>query len=319
LTLNQKVSEQSQHRQHVQHHDFAVESRELAIFAKNKVQVHSMHKVQGELRHLTLGDEELDGIQEITEGASFAGEGSSSIVEVHEGMNQGIHRTRDPANTSDRDRRVEEEAEDKNRRVMVDVEEGNLVIVLLQDHDEGVDKLGDLGEHEQPACFCVWFILCRGRKIERIRDVRLREHIDDLTDEHVKGQDSEKNVVNHREGLHFQTTRVRSEATDKGENEEHDDVERQPEEGLHGVLAHSPVLLFFADETGMIPGSEGREIATEEGRGRPSDEALERFVDDLAIEVVVEERSHVGEEGIGKVNQDGEFAGIVLDEWFVKE
>ena len=197
MTLNQKVSKQPQHRHHVQHHNLAVEGSELAVFAKNKVQVHSMHKVQSELCHLPLGDEELDGIQEITEGTSLAGEGSSSIIKVHEGMNKGVHRTRNPTDASDRDRRVEEEAEDKNRRVMIDMEEGNLVIVLLQDHDEGVDELGDLGKHKEPACFSVWFILCRRRKIEGIRDVRLREHIDDLTDEHIKGQDSEEDIVDH--------------------------------------------------------------------------------------------------------------------------
>jgi len=163
-------------------------------------------------------------------------------------VDKRIHRGTNPTNSSNRNTRVEEEAEDENGSVVIDMQDGDLVIVLFQDHDEGVDELGNFRHHEEPAGLCIDFVLSWGGHIEGIGYVRFGKHIDDLSNKHVDGEESEEDVVIHREGLHFQAARIGGELANEGKDEEHDDVEGEPEQRFEGVFSKSPVLLFEADE-----------------------------------------------------------------------
>ena len=90
--------------------------------------------------------------------------------------------------------------------------------------------------------------MSRGRHIKGIGYVRFGKHVDDLSNKHVDGEESEKDVVIHREGFHFQATRIGGELANEGKNEEHNDVEGEPEQRFDGIFSKSPVLLFEADE-----------------------------------------------------------------------
>lgn len=69
------------------------------------------------------------------------------VVSVHDHVDERVEHRRVPG-LSGRGEEGDEPPDEENRRVVVDVKEGDLVVVALNEHNEGVDEFRDLAEVE---------------------------------------------------------------------------------------------------------------------------------------------------------------------------
>ena len=97
-----------------------------------------MEDARGELEHLEHGEVLLEGVAEA--------EGGPEVVEVHEGVDEGV----DPGAVEGGTvavAKVEEHAPDEaDGEVVVHVEEGELLLLLAEHHEDRVEHVKELGE-----------------------------------------------------------------------------------------------------------------------------------------------------------------------------
>lgn len=110
---------------------------------------------EAELRHLTHRDEGLEEWQ-------LQAARGRQVVAVHEDVNRGVEERREPALAT---RAVVHDGPpdwEERRRVVVHVQERDLPVVLLEDHDEGVHKLVRL--RARHACISIDQIVVSSNK-----------------------------------------------------------------------------------------------------------------------------------------------------------
>jgi len=133
-----EVHEQSQKSDHVKNEN---PDKENGICAVGVDVVDTLNHVQGELDHLHLSNVLLEPDLNLESG--------EQVVEVHDNVNSGVQKGTEVSFTT---RTVEDDSppDQQNARVMVNMQKANLTEILLQDHQESVTKLENLGKIKQP-------------------------------------------------------------------------------------------------------------------------------------------------------------------------
>jgi len=246
--LNQEVAKESKKSNHVVEEKLNKMTR-IVVGLGNPQEISRLDTVQSELRHLTLGDEELDGVQEIAEAALFTSEDSGEVVEVHEDVNEGVQLSREVSVTAG-SLKGDEEPDDEDGGVVVKVEERNLTVVLLEHHDDGVDELGKLRDVEDPD------------ELRHAPGVGVLEVNSDVPEgeagsnsgdtdgePHVGRESEEEEVVDHGEALDGQL--AEDELANGVEGQDDEDVEGRGEEDAFGV--HEGELLGEGVDVVLLP------------------------------------------------------------------
>ena len=147
LVLHQEVSKEEQHRDHV-HNLQPHGGRGVAAGGRDKKDEKRVGEIGGELRQLTNGDDELVRLQKVADGAGAEDE-VEEVVEVHHDVDAAVDHAA-PVRIAAGGHHEVEVNNDHNRGVVVDVEERDLTIVVLEDHNVRVSVLEELRDVENP-------------------------------------------------------------------------------------------------------------------------------------------------------------------------
>ena len=164
-----------------------------------------MHDVAHELSNLALGDDELELAKEATDGVLVgAEEHGSEVVAVHEDVDGGGEGGSEEG-VGAGESVVDGEGVPDNAAVVEDVEEGDLAVVVLEHHQDGVNVLRELGAQENPEELGHAPIV--GNITGTISDVVVDELVSvagdgggSNADGHVEGEPEQDEVVHNTKG-----------------------------------------------------------------------------------------------------------------------
>jgi hypothetical protein len=271
LILDEEVSEERKKSEHVVEEKLDQVAR-VVVGGSKPQKIRRLNNVERELSHLSLGDDELDRVQEGAEVSGLAGEGREEVVAVHGDVHERVELRREvgvAAGALEGD----EEPDDEDGRVVVHVQERDLAVVLLEHHDHGVDELGQLRDVEDPDELRHAPRVGVGLDVDG--DVPEREsrrgRRDADREPHVRRERKKEKVVREREALEREL--AGDELPDGVQRGDDDEVEERREEdalGVHegqlrGERVH--VLLAPGGEPLHRLGRDGAEGGAEGGDG----------------------------------------------------
>mmetsp|Transcript_59226 Transcript_59226/g.68556 ORF Transcript_59226/g.68556 Transcript_59226/m.68556 type:complete len:266 (+) Transcript_59226:493-1290(+) len=157
-----------------------------------------LHAVHGELRHLPLGNHKLELVQDVADH-SVLKEHRSEIVPVHHHVDARVHHSA-PVRLTARGLVGHHEPNHENRGVVVQVQKGNLMVVLLEHHQKCVTELRELADVKQPNELRhapVVSVASADRVVPQ--SVARRNGSDHDAKRHVRGQRKQKGIVDQSE------------------------------------------------------------------------------------------------------------------------
>lgn len=134
LALEVEVHEESQEGEHVPEEDRGKRRWVVSSGSIDHV-VGGLSKHQTELEHLSLS--------QVLLVHNIVAKGSKEVIGVHQNVNKAVQASRE-VTVSSRSVVDHTPPNAKDRKVVIDVQERNLVEVLLEQHDPGVNKFQDL-------------------------------------------------------------------------------------------------------------------------------------------------------------------------------
>ena len=159
------------------------------VVGDDKRNQNGVEDAESELEHLELSQVDLQGV--------FEAEGREEVVTVHQSVNEGVDPGTEVGSTVTNAVVQEATPDDANGEVMIDVQEGELFVLLAENNEDGVEHVEELGEVvAQDPEFDV-----SGEEAVDVEEVGKLEEVWEHTDDHQGGDDDLAEVVDEHGDL----------------------------------------------------------------------------------------------------------------------
>jgi len=144
---------------------------------------------KSELEHLELSKINLERIFKTKRG--------EEVVSVHESVNEGVNPGTEVGSTISDSVVQEATPDDANSEVMINVQEGELLVLLAEDDEDSVEHIKELSEVvAQDPEFNIG-----GEEAVQVEEIGKLEEVREHSNNHQQGDDDLSEVVNEHGGL----------------------------------------------------------------------------------------------------------------------